>query len=88
MSTRSKSLFILLSSASVWSSPSSSASLCELLSLSELDESEEEEEEEDDSDELESEDLLLSVLDEIGESLVDSSSDSLRRWKCDRDICS
>lgn len=53
-----------------------------LFSLSELDDSEEDE---DDSEELESEDLLLSVLDEIGESLDDSSSDSLRRWKCDRD---
>jgi hypothetical protein len=80
ISTRSKSLFFLLSSSSVWSSPSSSASLSELLSLSELSDSEEDE---DDSDELESEDLLLSVLDEIGESLDDSSSDSPRRWKCD-----
>lgn len=79
-STRSNSLFLLLSSSSIWSSPSSSESLSELLSLSELADSDEDE---DDSDELESEDLLLSVLDEMGESLDDSSSDSPRRWKHD-----
>jgi hypothetical protein len=81
ISTRSNSLFFLLSSSSIWSSPSSSESLSELLSLSELADSDEDED--DDSDELESEDLLLSVLDEMGESLDDSSSDSPRRWKCD-----
>jgi hypothetical protein len=83
ISTRSNSLLFLLFSSSVSSSPSFSASLSELLSLSELADSEEEDD--DDSDELESEDLLLSVLDEIGESFDDSSSDSPRRWKCDRE---
>jgi len=82
MSTRSNSLFFLLSSPSIWSPPSSSESLTELLSLSELADSDDDEDE-DDSDELESEDSLLSVLDEMGESLDDSLSDSPRRWKCE-----